>query len=71
MPRLLIIGLIASGSGVALFFIAIAVGVGSCAGTTLGTFTLLVAVCLVPTGILLCIAAGVAAILKRKSKPIA
>ena len=71
MPRLLKFGLIASGSGVALFFIAIAVGVGSCAGTLLGTFTLLAALCALPVGVLLCLAAGVAAVLKRRPKPIA
>jgi uncharacterized membrane protein len=71
VPRLLKYGLIASGSGVALFFVAVFVGVGSCAGTTLGTLTLLVALCLLPAGILLSITAGVAAVLKRRHKPIA
>jgi hypothetical protein len=71
MPRLLKYGLIASGSDVALFFVAVAVGVGSCGGTLLGTFILLAALCLLPTGVLLSIVAGVAAIIKHRPKPIA
>jgi len=72
MPRLLKYGLIASGGGVALFVTAfVSGGVGICTSTTPGIIAATAGMCLVPAGVLLCVAAGVVAIVKRKPKPIA
>ncbi len=72
MPLLLKFGLFASGSGIALCIVAfVSGGVGICTSTTLGILMVETGVCLVPVGVLLCIAAGVAAVFKRKPNPAA
>lgn len=71
MPRLLKYGLLAIGSGVALCVVAfVSGGVGMCTTTTLGILAVMAGMCLVPAGVLLSIAAGVVAIIRRKPKPI-
>jgi hypothetical protein len=71
MPRLLKYGLIASGSGIALLFVAVAGGMGPCGPSSIvGILAALAGLCLVPAGVLLSIAAGVVALVRRKPKPI-
>jgi hypothetical protein len=72
MPRLLKFGLIAIGGGVALFFVGFATGgIGMCSSSVFGFFAVMAGFCLLPIGILLSIAAGVAAVFKHRPEPIA
>ena len=69
MPRLLKYGLVATVCGIPLVLLAIHVGAGSCSDGT-GILAMMAGTCLISAGVVLCITAGVAALIRRKPKPI-